>query len=1042
MKIASENQTNHAIREYANIMENVLMTSIPARSADDDPMPAYRLGSRIIDNAAYSDHGRGNEDVKDQLFDLDPQAKKNMMIVMSNTMSMEDYQGALEEGFDLADIDQEQAVTIIDHIKTVMAESGRVVAGYNDDISAEKLEAITGSVVRSNDLRSRLEEADLPVSNEIPKKINEARELLKDVDSLSEASVKYLVDNDLPVTIGNVYMAKYSGAGDPNRQAKGYFSEDFGGYMSKKADRIVWTEIEPQIESSVEQMNLGEISHDEAMNNAKWLLEKGLPVTESRIIALSTINNLKLPIDDERIRDICIRAIGEGKQVSDANLADNYSTPYVRAKEFMANVEEIEDKDLEFCLEEDKKLNIRNLKLIHDERVEKEQKEAQERAALEAKKAEEDKSNRYIYSRPGSDFYNLVMNGAEPEPEVTEESIELIHARRNLEEIRLKMTLEVNIRLIRQGKQIDTVPISELVDIYEEREKRLRDVFLGKLATEEEAETKSNLFTRTVRILKDIPSMPVSVLGRLEMSDKPYGLMDIHTGGEGLKAEYEQAGSAYESIMTSPRKDLGDSINKAFRNIDEILKDIGFENSPENNRAVRILGYNGMAVTKEAVVKIKAADRKVTEAIKALTPARTIDLIRKGIDPLDADIDELTEAIKEIESDPAKDAEKYSRFLYKLEQSGNITEKEKESYIGIYRMLNTLEKNDHAAVGALLDSGAKITFGNLVKAVRSARKDIDVKVDDSFGFLQGIVREGKSITEQIESAIAEKIGKERYQRFDERYTSNMLEEYRHVCQNVSEETIAQLDDNMLKVSINNIEAFESFTFSQNSFYNNINKYARKIDNMRKNGYSASAEADLIDKIERFGNSFDSKETTETAFDDLAGSIEKILANMSNDAAESVLDYKNISLMFKQLSMVRNLANEENYHVPLIIRGKITDVNVRLVHGNEQGVVAVSVRSERYGQIRGECRMIGDELRINFTIIEKDWPEHFSYIETNFREELGKLGYDQAKIHYIVGNPKYKGKFAEEKADNNNEGVATEKLYHIAKAFIAAVSNRK
>ena len=33
------------------------------------------------------------------------------------------------------------------------------------------------------------------------------------------------------------------------------------------------------------------------------------------------------------------------------------------------------------------------------------------------------------------------------------------------------------------------------------------------------------------------------------------------------------AGQAYETMMTKPRSDLGDSIKKAFRNVDEILKD-------------------------------------------------------------------------------------------------------------------------------------------------------------------------------------------------------------------------------------------------------------------------------------------------------------------------------------------------------------------------------------------------------------------------------------------------------------------------------------
>ncbi len=42
-------------------------------------------------------------------------------------------------------------------------------------------------------------------------------------------------------------------------------------------------------------------------------------------------------------------------------------------------------------------------------------------------------------------------------------------------------------------------------------------------------------------------------------------------------------------MMTAPRKDMGDSIQKAFRNVDDILEDLGLETNDSNRRAVRIL---------------------------------------------------------------------------------------------------------------------------------------------------------------------------------------------------------------------------------------------------------------------------------------------------------------------------------------------------------------------------------------------------------------------------------------------------------------------
>ena len=63
--------------------------------------------------------------------------------------------------------------------------------------------------------------------------------------------------------------------------------------------------------------------------------------------------------------------------------------------------------------------------------------------------------------------------------------------------------------------------------------------------------------------------------------------------------------------MTAPRADLGDSIQKAFRNVDDILADIGLDTTEANRRAVRILGYNELPITPENVAQIKAVDEEV-----------------------------------------------------------------------------------------------------------------------------------------------------------------------------------------------------------------------------------------------------------------------------------------------------------------------------------------------------------------------------------------------------------------------------------------------
>ena len=59
--------------------------------------------------------------------------------------------------------------------------------------------------------------------------------------------------------------------------------------------------------------------------------------------------------------------------------------------------------------------------------------------------------------------------------------------------------------------------------------------------------------------------VPAYVLG---MKDAEVSTINgVHKAGMELKSSFEKAGQQYETLMTAPRADLGDSIQKAFRNV-------------------------------------------------------------------------------------------------------------------------------------------------------------------------------------------------------------------------------------------------------------------------------------------------------------------------------------------------------------------------------------------------------------------------------------------------------------------------------------------
>ena len=187
--------------------------------------------------------------------------------------------------------------------------------------------------------------------------------------------------------------------------------------------------------------------------------------------------------------------------------------------------------------------------------------------------------------------------------------------------------------------------------------------------------------------------------------------------------------------------------------MDDILKELQIDTSESNRRAVRILAYNSTDITEDNIKQIKSVDEQVQRAFSDMTPAVTIEMIKRGISPLDMSMSDISETARRIKSEnPDEKDEKFSEFLWKLEKKNEISEEERDSYIGIYRLISQVEQSDGAVIGSLVNQGADITMKNLLTAVRVRGKSaMDYKVDDTFAGVDSVSR-GIKIDSQIESA--------------------------------------------------------------------------------------------------------------------------------------------------------------------------------------------------------------------------------------------------------------------------------------------------
>lgn len=965
---------------------------------------ALDISGTVMDNTAYKGHGKTAEEVMLDAGQLDVAVQRDHLTDMFIAMSAEDLGRMMEEGWHPGDMETEVVVTIVDTIKAELLKGGTQIAGYTDRIDAQTLEEITGSKAFAGELCEQFEQHDLPVTGENTREAKKAYDKAAEIDGLTEGAMKYMVENHMAPTIDNLYLAGYSSTEDGDRQGKGYYSDGVRGYYSKKAEEYNWQQLKPQMERVLEEAGL-EVNK-ETFSEARWLIEKGIPLTAETVEDLHALNTLTFPQDEKQILAAIASAISDGKSAGEANLADGRSS-MEKAAEYVEKFAGITDKAVDKAVAEGKELNLRNL----DE-------------------TQKQLDNSLVQSE-NNDTENIT-------------------ARRQLEEVRLMMTIEANRKLIESGYSIDTTDLEKLVTALRQIEAD-RNKLLFSTEDADKAAQNAALYTQTCREVAEIPYLPIDISGRFKVTDEDFTLDHVHTEGSALRNAYDEAREKYEALMTAPRADMGDSISKAFRNVDDILADMELETSEENRRAIRILGYNHMELSQENIQAVKASDMELRRVISKMTPAAVLQTIRDDKNPLEMTIPELNDYLDSMDYDREQEADKYSRFLYKLEKNNEIDAQEREAYIGIYRMLRQLEKTDDAAVGTVLNNGAELSFSNLLSAVRSNKKHgMNFSIDDSFGGIDSVMK-NISITEQIESGfgryfrhLAGETADQMSQESDseqEDYLKEQLQEYRQL-NDVEDSVINELLNDKQPVTVNNLMAADMLINRRGFLYRKLNELSGPADKDKVR----AAVSNLHEKIT-------DKNAAGEAYEEMQQVFEEILDEARYAPGISYIDLKAIQSCRKQLTLAVNLAQEENYHIPVEIDGEITSIHLKVLHGKEDsGKVKAALSTESYGSVVAEFSVRNNRISGYMACSTSEGCAKLQDMEEELLSKMGnnlsgilQNGIEIGNVGVIQGKESDLTGFMVNETQNVQEtgkasSIQTSSLYQIAKAFISVISD--
>jgi len=821
------------------------------------------------------------------------------------------------------------------------------------------------------------------------------------------------------------------------------------------------------------------------------------------------------------IAAMCVTAMENGKAPSEADMRGERSVAE-QAHEIAEQVGQISDEAVHAVAESGKEMNIKNLAQAQ-EQIEKQQTNAPQSESGHAGSA--DMAGTESATDTANEYDTDTAAGG-----ANAEALKEVQARRQLEEIRLMMTEEANRHLLKAGISIDTTELSKLVDALRAAEERINAVLFQGESAEENAE-RALLYEETLTRTKELSGMPAAVIGRILSKFSQSTLLHIHEAGKTLQNQLEnqlnqqgnknagqnpeqqqKASAAYETLMTEPRRDLGDRISKAFGNIDDILTDLGLETSESNKRAVRILGYNRMEINEDNINAVKEADSRVTGVISRMTPATTLQMIREQKNPLEMTMEELEAYLDSKDADPARDAEKYAKFLQRLDRTHNISAEEREAYIGIYRMFRQIEKSDGAVIGSLVASGAQMNFKNMLSAVRTAAdKNMDVRVDDGFGGLEQLITKGKAIDTQINAgyhqppdrqsdrndadaaaqeqyyarlsgeindelagrtdfsqvrstditdettieAFADTVKAARATDDGEQVRQEKAEDLKsfqrdmHEVEQIDEQIINALIDYGQNINVDNIQAASTLIFERGSLFRQIIN-----GNTEGSGDDDAETADAADSEQTdsgllaLGDSFVENLTDAgragVSYKEIISEANKAVEQMlyTGSADNAKIDVKAAKALYKGLSLAGNLAREENYEIPMNIKGEITSVNLKIYHNASQtGKVAVTLDTENLGKVAAEFDVTRDRISGMIVYENRAGKAELARLEEAVRQELGRAGDRKTGISLVHARSVDLNKFGQDRDAKSTADAAkasTSELYQTAKAFLTAL----
>ena len=508
---------------------------------------------------------------------------------------------------------------------------------------------------------------------------------------------------------------------------------------------------------------------------------------------------------------------------------------------------------------------------------------------------------------------------------------------------------------------------------------------------------------------------------------------------------FDKMNETYEAVGTQIRGDLGDSLKKAVQgSADDIIRELGLEGTDEDKEAIKVLA-NNMDMTKENVETVKSVNAMINNLIKNMKPETVLNMIKDGVNPMNASIEEVNEYLTEANDKASKDnEEKFSKFLYKLDRTNGITKEQRKQFIGIYQMMNIFTRDAGVAAGALIKQGAEVTMNNLMTAYNSRKHyDMDTVIDENTGMAEvsgtanyysalfmangGLVTpntlknvdNSSGIGEQSVEMFIEQLEDNFDAAAEEQYYEEYLKEQQAAVQ-AGADILRQIRNADTEINSGNIQAVKAFL--ESGQFPDIRGVKTTRDYARNS-------------IEKIGHKEKLSLMYEEMKDETEEELQEVLSKAGDLDTQIDVNYEgflDLRLKDRTIGYIKNLALRHDYRIPYITdSGSTGMLKLTLVQDDDnKGRISVNMLSSVLGKVSVEAKADRESLGmyiVSDTAVSDEGIQLLDDMEESLKEVFGFTNVSvnttkSSDVPYVT---------YEAAADS----VATDKLYEIAAQIV-------